>query len=67
VPLEAYPTIPVAAYQVSEEYAMIKLLDEYGHVNDNALLMETLNSINRAGADTMITYHGLQAASMLRK
>jgi len=64
---EAYPTIPVAAYQVSGEYAMIKLLGEYGHVDENAFLMETLNSIKRAGADTIITYDALQAASILMK
>jgi len=64
---EAYPTIPVAAYQVSGEYAMIKRLGEYGHVDENAFLMETLNSIKRAGADTIITYDALQAASILKK
>jgi porphobilinogen synthase len=64
---ETYPTIPIAAYQVSGEYAMIKLLGEYAHVDENAFLMETLNSIKRAGADTIITYHALQAASILSK
>jgi delta-aminolevulinic acid dehydratase/porphobilinogen synthase len=45
---------------------MIKLLGEYGHVDENAFLMETLNSIKRAGADTIISYDALQAASILK-
>jgi porphobilinogen synthase len=64
---EAHPTIPIAAYQVSGEYAMIKLLSEYAHVNEDAFLLETLSSIKRAGADTILTYHALQAAAILRK
>jgi len=64
---QRYPTIPIAAYQVSGEYAMIKLLGQYGHVDENALLLETLSSIKRAGADTILTYHALQAASLLMK
>jgi len=64
---QRYPTIPIAAYQVSGEYAMIKLLSEYGHVDENALLLETLNSIKRAGADMILTYHALQAALLLKK
>jgi len=63
---EAYPTVPLLAYQVSGEYAMIKLLGEHAHIDENTLLLETLNSIKRAGADTIITYHGLQAASIMR-
>jgi len=64
---QKYPTSPIAAYQVSGEYAMIKLLSEYGHVDENALLLETLNSIKRAGADMILTYHALQAALLLKK
>jgi len=64
---EAYPTIPIAAYQVSGEYAMIKLLGQHAHLDENTFLMETLNSIKRAGADTIISYHALQAASILSK
>ena len=63
---EAYPTITIAAYQVSGEYAMIKLLGEHAHVDENAFLLETLNSIKRAGADTILTYHALQAASLMK-
>jgi porphobilinogen synthase len=59
---QAYPTIPIAAYQVSGEYELIKLLSKYGHVNEKTLLMETLNSIKRAGADMILTYHAVDAA-----
>jgi porphobilinogen synthase len=62
---QAYPNLPIAAYQVSGEYAMIKLLSEYAHVNENALLIESLNSIKRSGADTILTYYALQAASLI--
>jgi porphobilinogen synthase len=61
---QRHPTIPIAAYQVSGEYAMIKLLGEYAHVDENALLLETLSSIKRAGADTILTYHALDAAAL---
>jgi len=64
---EAYPAIPIAAYQVSGEYTMIKLLGEYAHVDENAFLLETLSSIKRAGADTILSYHAMQAASILTK
>jgi porphobilinogen synthase len=64
---EKYPTVPIAAYQVSGEYAMIKLLSEYGHVDEKVLLMETLSSIKRAGADMILTYHAVEAAKMLRE
>jgi porphobilinogen synthase len=62
---QKYPTIPIAAYQVSGEYAMIKLLSEYAHVDENVLLMETLSSIKRAGADMILTYHAVEAAKLL--
>jgi porphobilinogen synthase len=60
-----HPVIPIAAYQVSGEYAMIKLLSEYGHVDEKVLLMETLSSIKRAGADMILTYHAMEAAKLL--
>jgi porphobilinogen synthase len=62
---QQYPTIPVAAYQVSGEYAMIKLLSEHAHIRETAWLMEALNSIKRAGADMILTYFALQAASSM--
>jgi porphobilinogen synthase len=64
---QKYPTIPIAAYQVSGEYAMIKLLSEYGHLDEKVLIMETLSSIKRAGADMILTYSAVEAAKMLRE
>lgn len=63
---QKYPTIPIAAYQVSGEYAMIKLLRKYANVEEKALLMETLSSIKRAGADMILTYHAIEATKLLQ-
>jgi len=64
---QKHPTVPIAAYQVSGEYAMIKLLSERAHIDEKDLLMETLCSIKRAGADMILTYHALEAAKLLKK
>ena len=62
---ERYPAIPIAAYQVSGEYAMIKLLCKQGHVDEKTLFLETLSSVKRAGADMILTYYALEAAKLL--
>jgi len=62
---EIFPEIPIAAFQVSGEYAMIKSLSQNFSLNENALLLEMLYSIKRAGANTILTYHALQAARFL--
>lgn len=59
---QRYPNIPIAAYQVSGEYVMIKAPSESGYLNEHVLLMETLNSIKRAGADMILTYYAVEAA-----
>jgi len=64
---QRYPNIPIAAYQVSGEYVMIKAPSENGYLDEHVLLMETLNSIKRAGADMILTYHALEAAKLLKK
>jgi porphobilinogen synthase len=64
---QRYPNIPIAAYQVSGEYVMIKVPSENGYLDENTLLMETLNSIKRAGADMILTYHAIEAAKLLKK
>ena len=64
---QSYPTIPIAAYQVSGEYAMIESAAEKNLLNKEMLLIELLNSIKRAGADMILTYHGLEAAQIIRK
>ena len=63
---QRHPTIPIAAYQVSGEYVMIKSATGEGLLNEEAVLMETLDSIKRAGADMILTYHALQAARLLK-
>jgi porphobilinogen synthase len=56
---------PVAAYQVSGEYSMIKAAARQGWLDEQRLAMETLLSIRRAGADLIITYFAKQAAGWL--
>lgn len=62
-----YPNIPIAAYQVSGEYIMIKAPSEEGYLKEKPLLMETLSSIKRAGADMILTYYALEMARFLRE
>jgi porphobilinogen synthase len=62
---QAYASMPIAAYQVSGEYAMVNLLSEHAYIDENAVLLETLNSIKRAGSDMILTYHALKAASLI--
>lgn len=59
--------VPVAAYSVSGEFAMIKAGAKMGLINEKAIAMEMLLSIKRAGADMIITYHALDAARWIRK
>ena len=57
---------PLAAYQVSGEYAMIKAAAERGWIDGERAMMESLVAIRRAGADVIITYFALDAARLLR-
>lgn len=57
--------IPVAAYCVSGEYAMVKAGAKMGLIDEERIVMEMLTSIKRAGADMIITYHALYAAKRL--
>lgn len=54
--------LPVAAYQVSGEYSMIKAAAERGWIDEKAVVMESLTCIKRAGADLIITYFALDVA-----
>jgi porphobilinogen synthase len=56
---------PTAAYHVSGEYAMLKAAAERGWLDEDRVLLETLTSIRRAGADIIITYYALHAARLL--
>ncbi len=58
--------LPVAAYNVSGEFAMIKAADERGWLDGKRAMMESLLSIKRAGADIIITYFAQEAAELLR-
>jgi porphobilinogen synthase len=58
--------VPVAAYHVSGEYAMVKAAAAAGMLDERAAVLETLTSIRRAGADIVITYHAKDAARWLQ-
>ena len=58
--------VPLAAYHVSGEYAMVKAAAERGWINERTTVLETLTGIHRAGADIVITYHAKDAARWLR-
>ncbi|MBC7790153.1 MAG: porphobilinogen synthase [Anaerolineae bacterium] len=60
-------TLPVAAYQVSGEYAMLKAASERGWIDERRAAMESLVGIRRAGADVIITYYAKQVARWLRE
>jgi porphobilinogen synthase len=55
--------LPLAAYNVSGEYAMVKAAAERGWIDEQAVQLETLTSIKRAGADVIISYASLEVAS----
>jgi porphobilinogen synthase len=57
--------VPVAAYNVSGEYAMLKAAANAGWVEGDRVMLEILTSIKRAGADLILTYHALEAARLL--
>jgi len=59
-------TLPVAAYQVSGEYLMIEAAAQSGWLDRDAVVLESLMGIKRAGADMILTYHALDAADLLR-
>src|SRR5699024_11760218 len=58
--------VPVAAYQVSGEYAMINAAAQNGWIDLEPAIMESLTGIRRAGADIILTYWATTAAKMLR-
>jgi porphobilinogen synthase len=58
--------VPVAAYNVSGEYAMVKAAVQKGWLDEQRVVMEILTSIQRAGAEIILTYHAKDAARWLR-
>ena len=62
---DAYPELPMVAYNVSGEYSMVKAAGERGWLDERSITLENLTAIKRAGADMIITYHALDAAGWL--
>ena len=63
---DAFPELPMAAYNVSGEYAMIKAAAANGWIDEAKVTLETLTAMKRAGADLILTYHALEAANWLK-
>jgi len=59
--------LPVAAYNVSGEFSMIKAAEQMGWLDGPRVMMETLTAIKRAGADMILTYFAIEAAKLLRE
>ncbi len=57
--------LPIAAYNVSGEYSMVKAASQLGWIDEKRVVMENLTSIKRAGANIIITYHALDAAKWI--
>ena len=64
---ERFPELPLAAYNVSGEYAMVKAAAANGWLDERAAVLETLTGIRRAGADLVVTYHAKDAAAWLQR
>jgi porphobilinogen synthase len=58
--------VPVSAYQISGEYAMVEAAAANGWLDREQVMLETLTSIRRAGAQTILTYWAVEAARLLR-
>lgn len=62
-----YTNLPVVAYNVSGEYSMIKAASQRGWIDEDKVVLETLTSMKRAGADLILTYFAKQVAQQLKK
>jgi porphobilinogen synthase len=63
---ERFPELPLAAYNVSGEYAMVQAAAANGWLDERAVVLEVLTGIRRAGADLIVTYHAKDAAAWLQ-
>ena len=61
-----FPEMPIAAYNVSGEYSMLKAAADKGWLDERRVVLETLTSIRRAGADLILTYHAKEAARWIQ-
>jgi porphobilinogen synthase len=59
--------LPVAVYNVSGEYSMVKAAARMGWIDEERVIMETMLSFKRAGADLILTYHAMEVAKLLQK
>lgn len=64
---EEFPYHPLAAYNVSGEYSMVKAAAANGWIDERSVVLETLTGFRRAGADLVITYHAIDAARWLQE
>jgi porphobilinogen synthase len=64
---ERFAELPLAAYNVSGEYAMVKAAAANGWLDERAAVLEVLTGIRRAGADLVVTYHAKDAAAWLQE
>lgn len=58
--------LPISAYHVSGEYAMLKAAAERGWLNERDAVLEALTCFRRAGADLILTYYGIEAAKWMQ-
>ena len=63
--IRQHTQLPVAAYNVSGEYAMIKAAAQIGWIDEKSVILESLTSMKRAGADLILTYFAKEVALML--
>jgi porphobilinogen synthase len=64
---QTYPHMPLAAYNVSGEYAMLKAAAANGWLDERTVVLESLTGIKRAGAELILTYHAKEAARWLKE
>ena len=62
---DQFPYIPLAAYNVSGEYSMVKAASQMGWIDEKTIMVEILTAIKRAGADIIITYFAKDIAKFL--
>ncbi len=65
--LKEMSTLPIAAYNVSGEYAMVKAAAQNGWIDNDKVILETLTCFRRAGADIILTYFAKEAAKLLHR
>ncbi len=64
--VKMHTDVPVAAYNVSGEYAMVKAAAQQGWIDEQKIVLETLTAMKRAGADLILTYHAVDVARWLQ-